>query len=63
MVKNGWQKINNSNSTKKPRTISNDASNIQGIIETMQNCLFDITNEIAKVQPQYAQSISFKFSS
>jgi uncharacterized protein YukE len=43
---------------KKPRTISNDASNIQGIIETMQNCLFDITNEIAKVQPRYAQSVS-----
>jgi hypothetical protein len=39
-------------------TISNDASNIQAIIETMQNCLFDITNEIAKVQPRYAQSVS-----
>jgi hypothetical protein len=43
---------------KTPRTFSNDASNIQGITETMQNCLFDITNEIAKVQPRYAQSIS-----
>jgi hypothetical protein len=43
---------------KSPRTISNDASSIQCITETMQNCLFDITNEIAKVQPRYAQSIS-----
>jgi hypothetical protein len=43
---------------KTPRTISNDASSIQCITETMQNCLFDITNEIAKVQPRYAQSIS-----
>ncbi|MGE5684950.1 MAG: hypothetical protein ACM3ZS_07385 [Nitrososphaerota archaeon] len=44
--------------SKTPRTISNDTSNIQGIIETMQNSLFDITNEIAKVQPRYAQSVS-----
>jgi hypothetical protein len=43
---------------KTPKTISNDASNIQGIIETMQNCQFDITDEIAKVQPRYAQSVS-----
>src|SRR5687768_1710574 len=43
---------------KTSRTISNDASNIQGIIETMQNCQFDITDEIAKVQPRYAQSVS-----
>ena len=43
---------------KTQKTISNDASNIQGIIETMQNSLFDITNEIAKVQPRYAQSVS-----
>lgn len=44
--------------SKTPRTISNDTSNIQGIIETMQNSLFDITNEIAKIQPRYAQSVS-----
>lgn len=44
--------------SKTPRTISNDTSSIQGIIETMQNSLFDITNEIAKVQPRYAQSVS-----
>ena len=28
------------------------------MIETVQNSLFDITNEIAKVQPRYAQSVS-----
>lgn len=44
--------------SKTLRTISNDTSNIQGIIKTMQNSLFDITNEIAKVQPRYAQSVS-----
>jgi uncharacterized protein YukE len=43
---------------KTPKTISNDASNIQSIIETIQKSLFDITNEIAKVQPRYAQSVS-----
>ncbi|MDP9488702.1 MAG: hypothetical protein M3P28_00665 [Thermoproteota archaeon] len=58
MVKNGCEKINNSITPKTPKTISNDASNIQVIIETMQNSLFDITNEIAKVQPRYAQSVS-----
>ena len=36
----------------------NKASNIQSIIETIQNSIIDITNEIAKVQPRYAQSIS-----
>lgn len=58
MVKNGWGKIKNSKTTKYTRTINNDASNIQDIIETMQNSLFDITNEIAKVHPRYAQSFS-----
>jgi hypothetical protein len=43
---------------KSSRIINKDTSNIQGIIETMQNSLFDITNEIAKVQPRYAQSFS-----
>ncbi|HJU79365.1 MAG TPA: hypothetical protein VJ599_07380 [Nitrososphaeraceae archaeon] len=43
---------------KTSKIINNDASNIQGIIETIQNSLFDITNEIAKVQPRYAQSVS-----
>jgi hypothetical protein len=42
---------------KTLRSIDKD-TRIQGIIETMQNSLFDITNEIAKVQPRYAQSIS-----
>lgn len=36
----------------------NKASNIQSLIETIQNTIIDITNEIAKVQPRYAQSIS-----
>ena len=36
----------------------NKASNIQSIIETIQNSIIDITNEIAKVQPRYAKSIS-----
>jgi hypothetical protein len=58
-----WSKMVGKKSTtqippKTPRSISNDASNIQGIIETMQNSLFDITNEVAKVQPRYAQSVS-----
>jgi hypothetical protein len=43
---------------KTSRTIGNDTSDIQGIIETIQGSLFDITNEIAKVQPRYAQSVS-----
>lgn len=43
---------------KIPKTINKNTSNIQGIIETMQNSLFDITNEIAKAQPRYAQSLS-----
>jgi len=43
---------------KTLRTINKDVSNIQAIIETMQNSLFDITNEIARVQPRYAQSYS-----
>ena len=36
----------------------NKASNIQSIIETIQNSIIDITNEIGKVQPRYAKSIS-----
>jgi hypothetical protein len=43
---------------KTSRTIHNKASNIQSIIETIQNSIIDITNEIAKVQPRYAQSVS-----
>jgi chloramphenicol O-acetyltransferase len=34
------------------------ASNIQDMIETIQNSIIDITNQVAKTQPQYAQSIS-----
>jgi peptidoglycan hydrolase CwlO-like protein len=36
----------------------NKASNIQSIIEALQNSIIDITNEITKVQPRYAQSVS-----
>lgn len=36
----------------------NKASNIQSLIETIQNSIIDITNEIGKVQPRYAKSIS-----
>ena len=36
----------------------NKASNIQSLIETIQNSIIDITNEIAKVQPRHAQSVS-----
>jgi cob(I)alamin adenosyltransferase len=32
--------------------------NIQSIIETIQNSIIDITNEIAKVKPRHAQSVS-----
>lgn len=58
MVKDGGKKSTTQIPPKTLKTISNDASNIQGIIETMQNCQFDITDEIAKVQPRYAQSVS-----
>jgi len=33
-------------------------SYLQDVIETIQNRVIEITNEIAKVQPQYAQSLS-----
>jgi hypothetical protein len=46
------------NQPKTARIIHNDGSNIQDIIDIMQKSLFDITNEIAKVQPRYAQSFS-----
>ena len=36
----------------------NKASNIQSLIETIQISIIDITNEIAKVQPRHAQSVS-----
>lgn len=50
-----------SSTQKQPktlRTINNNDSNFQDIFETFQNSLIDITNEIAKVQPRYAQSFS-----
>ena len=36
----------------------NKASNIQSLIETIQISIIDITNEIAKVQPRFTQSVS-----
>ena len=43
---------------KTSRTSHNKSSNIQSVIESLQNSMTDITNEIAKVQPRYAQSVS-----
>jgi uncharacterized protein YukE len=39
-------------------TMLNKASKVKSVIETIQNSIIDITNEIAKVQPRYAQSVS-----
>lgn len=55
MVKN--KSRNQTSITNAPKTIYN-ASHLQDVIETIQNRVIDITNEIAKVQPQYAQSLS-----
>ena len=55
MVKN--KSRNQTSATNAPKTIYN-ASHLQDVIETIQNRVIDITNEIAKVQPQYAQSLS-----
>lgn len=43
--------------TNSLKTIYN-ASYLQDVMETIQNRVIDITNEIAKVQPQYTQSLS-----
>lgn len=48
----------NDKNIKNYTQLHNKASNIQSLIETIQNTIIDITNEIAKVQPRYAQSIS-----
>ncbi len=45
-------------STKTTSSIQNNASNIQDLIGTIQNSITDVTNQVAKVQPLYAQSIS-----
>ena len=55
MVKN--KSRNQTSITNASKTIYN-ASYLQDLIETIQNRIIDITNEIAKVQPQYAQSLS-----
>lgn len=55
MVKNKSRNL--TSVTNASKTIYN-ASYLQDVIETIQNRVIDITNEIAKVQPQYAQSLS-----
>lgn len=55
MVKNKSRNLTSVANASK--TIYN-ASYLQDVIETIQNRVIDITNEIAKVQPQYAQSLS-----
>jgi len=55
MVKN--KSRNQTSVTNASKTIYN-ISYLQDVIETIQNRVIDITNEIAKVQPQYAQSLS-----
>jgi prophage DNA circulation protein len=54
MVKN--KPRNQTSVTNASKTIH--ASYLQDVIETIQNRVIDITNEIAKVQPQYAESLS-----
>ncbi|MGI0022419.1 MAG: hypothetical protein ACRD9Q_06110 [Nitrososphaeraceae archaeon] len=55
MVKN---KPRNQTSVTNASKTTYNASYLQDVIETIQNRIIDITNEIAKVQPQYAQSLS-----
>lgn len=54
MVKN--KPINQTSVTNSSKTDSN--AYFQDVLDTIQNRVIDITNEIAKVQPQYAQSLS-----
>lgn len=54
MVKN--KPRNQTSVTNSSKTDSN--AYFQDVIDTIQNRVIDITNEIAKVQPQYAQSLS-----
>lgn len=62
LITTKWSKIVRKKSrietVKTSRTLHNKASNIQSVIEIIQNSIIDITNEIAKVQPRYAQSVS-----
>jgi len=44
--------------SRETRPLTNASKNHLQIIETIQNRVIDITNEIAKVQPKYAQSLS-----
>ena len=55
---NGQKWLRTSRETR-PLTNASKTSNFYfKIIETIQNRVIDITNEIAKVQPKYAQSLS-----
>ena len=54
MVKN--KPRNQTSVTNSSKTDSH--AYFQDVIDTIQNRVIDITNEIAKVQPQYAQSLS-----
>ena len=56
MVKNKLKK--ETPATKTAKSIQNNTSNIQDMIETTQKSIIDVTNQIAKAQSQYAQSIS-----
>ena len=56
MVKNRLKK--ETPAAKTAKSIQNNASNIQDMIETTQKSIIDVTNQIAKAQSQYAQSIS-----
>ena len=56
MVKNKLKK--ETPAAKTAKSIQNNASNIQDMIETTQKSIIDVTNQIAKAQSQYAQSIS-----
>src|SRR6185436_183748 len=54
MVKN--KPRNQTSVTNSSKTDSN--AYFQDVIDTIQNRVIDITNEIAKVQPKYTQSLS-----
>jgi hypothetical protein len=56
MVKSKVKKV--TPAAKTPKSIHNNASNIQDMIETTRKSIIDVTNQIAKAQSQYAQSIS-----
>jgi hypothetical protein len=56
MVKNKLKK--ETPAAKTAKSIQNSTSTIQDMIETTQKSIIDVTNQVAKAQSQYAQSIS-----